>query len=164
MTWNKFLIDKAHVRATSQLIFYELIKVFRDIHSWQVTLSDPLSAKSDSWLASQRSRVVFYWTTIWACLDNRQLILLRLHSGLISNSRTLKSIARTHTIQLYAAHGNAPIGTTVVSAAVRAQNGLDEIFIGDNFVTDGFPQLGRQTQKNFLWNERPMVHLNWISP
>ncbi len=47
---------------------------------------------------------------------------------------------------------NVPNGTTVVSAAVRAQSGLDEIFISDNFVTGGFSQLGRQTQKNFLWN------------
>ena len=47
---------------------------------------------------------------------------------------------------------NVPNNTTVVSAAVRAQSGLDEIFIGDNFVTGGFSQLGRQTQKKFLWN------------
>lgn len=45
---------------------------------------------------------------------------------------------------------NAPNGTTVVSAAVRAQSGLDEIFIGDNFVTGGFSQIGRQTQKKLL--------------
>ena len=45
---------------------------------------------------------------------------------------------------------NVPNGTTVVSAAVRAQSGLDEIFIGDNFVTGGFSQLGRQTQKKLL--------------
>ena len=45
---------------------------------------------------------------------------------------------------------NAPNNTTVVSAAVRAQSGLDEIFIGDNFVTGGFSQLGRQTQKKLL--------------
>ena len=45
---------------------------------------------------------------------------------------------------------NAPIGTTVVSAAVRAQSGLDEIFIGDNFVTGGFSQLGRQTKQKIL--------------
>jgi len=45
---------------------------------------------------------------------------------------------------------NVPNGTTVVSAAVRAQSGLDEIFIGDNFATGGFSQLGRQTQKKLL--------------
>jgi hypothetical protein len=38
----------------------------------------------------------------------------------------------------------------IISAAVREQSGVDEIFIGDNFVTSSFGQLGRQTQKKLL--------------
>ncbi len=45
---------------------------------------------------------------------------------------------------------NAPAGTTIISAAVREQSGVDEIFIGDNFVTGGFVQFGRQTQQKLL--------------
>jgi FkbM family methyltransferase len=42
---------------------------------------------------------------------------------------------------------NVPAGTTIISAAVREQSGVDEIFIGDLFVTGGFVQFGRQTQR-----------------
>ena len=45
---------------------------------------------------------------------------------------------------------NAPVGAVIISAAVREQSGVDEIFIGDNFVTGGFVQLGRQTQQRLL--------------
>ena len=45
---------------------------------------------------------------------------------------------------------NAPAGTTIVSAAVREHTGVDEIFIGDNFVTSGFVQFGRQTAHRLL--------------
>ena len=45
---------------------------------------------------------------------------------------------------------NAPAGTVIVSAAVREDSGIDDIFIGDNFVTGGFVQFGRQTQQTLL--------------
>jgi len=45
---------------------------------------------------------------------------------------------------------NAPAGTQIISAAVREHSGVDEIFIGDTFVTGSFVQLGRQTQQKIL--------------
>jgi FkbM family methyltransferase len=45
---------------------------------------------------------------------------------------------------------NAPPGTSILSAAIRAHNGVDAIFVGDSFVTGGFIQLGRQTQQQIL--------------
>jgi FkbM family methyltransferase len=45
---------------------------------------------------------------------------------------------------------NVPDSVTVISAAVREHSGVDEIFIGDNFVTGGFFQSGRQTQQKIL--------------
>ncbi len=45
---------------------------------------------------------------------------------------------------------NVFAGATIISAAVREFSGVDEIFIGDNFVTGGFSQLGRQTQQKIL--------------
>jgi FkbM family methyltransferase len=36
----------------------------------------------------------------------------------------------------------------IVSAAIRAETGVDEIFIGDQFVSGGFRQLGRETAKS----------------
>jgi FkbM family methyltransferase len=45
---------------------------------------------------------------------------------------------------------NAPADTTIISAAVREQSGVDEIFIGDNFATGGFVQFGRQTRQKLL--------------
>ncbi len=45
---------------------------------------------------------------------------------------------------------NAPAGTAIISAAVREQSGIDEIYIGDHFATGGFVQFGRQTQQKFL--------------
>ncbi len=45
---------------------------------------------------------------------------------------------------------NVPKGTVIVSAAVRAQSGLDNIFIGDSIVTGGFAQIGRQSQQKLL--------------
>jgi FkbM family methyltransferase len=44
---------------------------------------------------------------------------------------------------------NAPTAT-IISAAVREHSGVDHIFIGDNFVTGGFVQFGRQTQQKLL--------------
>lgn len=38
----------------------------------------------------------------------------------------------------------------IISAAIRGFSGVDEIFIGDNFVTGGFVQFGRQTDKRLL--------------
>ena len=45
---------------------------------------------------------------------------------------------------------NVPASVAILSAAVRAYSGVDEIFIGDNFVTGGFVQFGRQTQHRIL--------------
>jgi FkbM family methyltransferase len=45
---------------------------------------------------------------------------------------------------------NAPTGATIVSAAVREHSGIDDIFIGDNFVTGGFVRFGRQTKQTLL--------------
>ena len=45
---------------------------------------------------------------------------------------------------------NVPDSVTVISAAVREHSGVDEIFIGDNFVTGGFFQSGRQTRQKIL--------------
>ncbi len=45
---------------------------------------------------------------------------------------------------------NVPAGATIISAAVREHSGVDEIYIGDNFVTGGFVQFGRQSQHKFL--------------
>ncbi len=45
---------------------------------------------------------------------------------------------------------NVPASVEIISAAVREHSGIDEIFIGDNFVTGGLFQLGRQTQQKFL--------------
>lgn len=45
---------------------------------------------------------------------------------------------------------NAPQGSTIISAAVREHSGLDEIFVGDNFVTGGFVNFGRQTANKLL--------------
>jgi FkbM family methyltransferase len=45
---------------------------------------------------------------------------------------------------------NAPADTTIISAAVREQSGVDEIFIGDLFVTGGFVQFGRQTKHTLM--------------
>jgi FkbM family methyltransferase len=45
---------------------------------------------------------------------------------------------------------NAPARTAIISAAVREQSGVDDIFIGDHFVTCGFVQLGRQTQQKLM--------------
>jgi FkbM family methyltransferase len=45
---------------------------------------------------------------------------------------------------------NAPADASIISAAVREQSGVDDIFIGDNFVTGGFVQFGRQTQQKLL--------------
>lgn len=44
---------------------------------------------------------------------------------------------------------NAP-GATIVSAAIRGFCGVDEIFLGDNFVTGGFLQFGRQSNRKLL--------------
>lgn len=38
----------------------------------------------------------------------------------------------------------------IISAAVRDKNGVDEIYIGDNFVTSSFFQIGRQTKNKLL--------------
>jgi FkbM family methyltransferase len=38
----------------------------------------------------------------------------------------------------------------IISAAVREENGIDEIYVGDNFATGGFFQTGRQTQNKLL--------------
>ena len=40
--------------------------------------------------------------------------------------------------------------TQIISAAVREKSGVDEIYIGDNFVTSSFFQMGRQTQNKLL--------------
>lgn len=45
---------------------------------------------------------------------------------------------------------NVSASATVISAAVREHSGVDEIFVGDNFVTGGFTQFGRQTQQTIL--------------
>jgi len=45
---------------------------------------------------------------------------------------------------------NAPEGTVIVSAAIRSFNGVDDIFIGDSFVTGGFARFGRQTGRTLL--------------
>jgi len=45
---------------------------------------------------------------------------------------------------------NAFEGAIIISAAVREHSGTDLIFIGDNFVTGGFVQFGRQTQSRIL--------------
>lgn len=45
---------------------------------------------------------------------------------------------------------NAPTGATIISAAVREHSGVDEIFLGDLFVTGGFVQFGRQTAKTLM--------------
>lgn len=45
---------------------------------------------------------------------------------------------------------NVDSSVVILSAAVRAYSGVDEIFIGDNFVTGGFVQFGRQTQNKLL--------------
>jgi FkbM family methyltransferase len=39
---------------------------------------------------------------------------------------------------------------TILSAAIRAHSGIDEIYLGDNLVTGGFVQLGRQTQHRIV--------------
>jgi hypothetical protein len=45
---------------------------------------------------------------------------------------------------------NAPADATIISAAVREYSGVDEIFIGDLFVTGGFVQFGRQTENTLM--------------
>ena len=45
---------------------------------------------------------------------------------------------------------NVPAGVKIISAAVREHSGIDEIFVGDNFVTGSFVQFGRQTQQKIL--------------
>ena len=45
---------------------------------------------------------------------------------------------------------NVYAGATVISAAVREFSGIDDIFIGDNFVTGGFVQFGRQTKQSIM--------------
>jgi FkbM family methyltransferase len=45
---------------------------------------------------------------------------------------------------------NAPANATIISAAVRAESGVDDIFIGDNIATGGFTQFGRQTQQTLM--------------
>jgi len=51
---------------------------------------------------------------------------------------------------VYHLRRNAPAGAIIFSAAVRARSGIDDIFIGDMFVTSGFVQLGRQTQNQIM--------------
>lgn len=41
---------------------------------------------------------------------------------------------------------NVP-SATILSAAVREHSGIDDIYLGDTFVTGGFTQRGRQTQQ-----------------
>jgi FkbM family methyltransferase len=45
---------------------------------------------------------------------------------------------------------NISSDVTIISAAVREHSGIDQIFVGDNFVTSGFVQFGRQTQERIL--------------
>ena len=45
---------------------------------------------------------------------------------------------------------NVAVPVTIISAAVREHSGVDEIFIGDNFVTGSFVQFGRQTEQKIL--------------
>ena len=45
---------------------------------------------------------------------------------------------------------NVHASVAVISAAVREHSGVDEIFVGDNFVTGGFVQFGRQTRQKLL--------------
>ena len=45
---------------------------------------------------------------------------------------------------------NVPVGTDVTSAAIRAESGLDNIYIGDKPVTGGFVKGDRQTKNQLL--------------
>ena len=45
---------------------------------------------------------------------------------------------------------NVADNTVIVSAAIRAFSGIDEILVGDSFVTGGFHSLGRQTAQRIL--------------
>ncbi|MDH4189700.1 MAG: FkbM family methyltransferase [Betaproteobacteria bacterium] len=45
---------------------------------------------------------------------------------------------------------NVHADALIISAAVRERSGVAEIFVGDNFVTGGFVQFGRQTQQTIL--------------
>lgn len=45
---------------------------------------------------------------------------------------------------------NAPEGATIIAAAVREQSGVDEIFVGDRSVTNGFYQRGRQSSNTLV--------------
>jgi len=40
--------------------------------------------------------------------------------------------------------------TTIISAAIRNKTGIDNIYIGDNFVTGGFVDFGRQTENQII--------------
>jgi FkbM family methyltransferase len=42
---------------------------------------------------------------------------------------------------------NVPANVKIISAAVREHSGIDDIFVGNIFVTGGFFQLGDQTQQ-----------------
>ncbi len=45
---------------------------------------------------------------------------------------------------------NLSFPVEIISAAVRECAGIDEIFVGDNFVTGSFIQMGRQTNRKVL--------------
>ena len=45
---------------------------------------------------------------------------------------------------------NVPKGTEIISAAITDFNGIDDIYIGDNFVTGGFINFGRQLDQTLL--------------
>lgn len=45
---------------------------------------------------------------------------------------------------------NSLPNTTIISAAIRKESGIDNIYIGDNFVTGGFVDFGRQLKETLL--------------
>lgn len=45
---------------------------------------------------------------------------------------------------------NVPRRTLIISAAIREHSGVDQILVGDSFVTGGFVSFGRQTQQTLL--------------
>lgn len=45
---------------------------------------------------------------------------------------------------------NVKPNTQIISAAIRSKTGIDNIYVGDNFVTGGFVDFGRQTKDQIV--------------
>lgn len=45
---------------------------------------------------------------------------------------------------------NVPRGTELISAAIRAHSGVDEIMLGDNLATGSFVNIGRQSDRRII--------------